>query len=346
MKRREKKSYRVGIQSIDQTIQGLVQQVAESRNSDLINDLFTTIVKIAREKASRGDLKVLNTAVKELRHTFRVFEPYRHVRKVAIFGSARTPASAATYKSARQFGKLMAAAGWMVITGGSTGIMRAGHEGAGGFRSFGLNIRLPFEQEVNPVIRDNQKLIHYKYFFTRKLAFIKESHATVLYPGGFGTHDEGVESLTLVQTGKDIPRPIVLVDTQHGRYWEAWLEYVSRYLLRNKMISPDDLSLPTLVKSPEEAREVVLKFYGVYHSLRYVGQETVIRTNREISSQKLKQLNKDFRHLLINGRIELSGALPAEADESEIQDLPRLKMRFNRRTYGSLKRFIDALNQT
>ena len=342
---KRRRDYNIGIKPIDRTIERLVRMTGELDNQDLIAQLLTTLVKIGREDFSRGDLKVINTTLKELRYAFRVFEPYRHVRKAAVFGSARTKENTAIYKSAQEFCKYMAQAGWMVITGGSTGIMRAGHEGAGRAHSFGLNIRLPFEQDVNPVIEGDRKLIHFKYFFTRKLSFIKESDATVLFPGGFGTHDEGMESLTLVQTGKNSPRPIVLVDTPGASYWKSWLKFIKKSLLKRKMIDPEDFHLATLTTSPKKACEAVLNFYRIYHSLRYVADQAVIRLNQEISDLHLRKLNRLFVDFLVRGKIERSGPLPAEADEPEIASLPRLKMYYNRHNYGKLKLFIDCLNE-
>ncbi len=341
---RKPREYAVGIKSIDRTIERLTRMTEELDHGDIIKQLLTTIVKIGREDFTRGDLKIINTTLKELRYAFKIFSPYRNQRKVAVFGSARTKETAPTYKSAREFGKHMAEAGWMVITGGSTGIMRAGHEGSGQVKSFGLNIKLPFEQEVNPVIANDRKLIHFKYFFTRKLLFIKESDATVLFPGGFGTHDEGLESLTLVQTGKNSPRPIVLVDVPSGSYWKDWLKYVKKSFLGEGMIDKEDFELMTFVTDPKKACEVVQNFYKVYHSIRYVSDQTVIRINRDITDSCLKSINHRFSSFLLKGKIEKTGPLPTEADEPEISQLPRLKMFYNRRSYGKLKLLIDELN--
>ncbi len=340
-----RKPYNVGIKPIDRTIQRLVAMTGDVRNQDLLLQIATTVAKIGREEFSRGDLKLLNTTLKELRWSFRVFKPYRHIRKVTIFGSARTPETASTYKSAIQFGKLMTEAGWMTITGASTGIMKAGHEGAGREKSFGVNILLPFEQDVNAVIHRDPKLIHFKYFFTRKLIFIKESDATVLYPGGFGTQDEGFESLTLVQTGKNNPRPIVLVDTKTGAYWQDWLRYIKKEFADQKMINREDLKLVDFVRSPEKARDVVLKFYKVYHSIRYVNGQTVIRLNQDITDSTLKGINREFKALLASGKIERSAPLSQESDEPDLKDKPRLVMNFDRRHYGLLKLMIDAVNE-
>lgn len=341
---KSKKQYTVGVRPIDRTIERLVRMTGDLRSPDIINQLLTTVAKIGREHFTRGDLKILNTTLKELRYAFHIFEPYRHIRKVAVFGSARTKPTEPIYKSAIQFGKCMADEGWMVITGGSTGIMRAGHEGSGSALSFGLNIRLPFEQEVNPVIKGDHKLIHFKYFFTRKLCFIKESDATVLYPGGFGTHDEGMESLTLSQTGKNSPRPIVLVDTPASNYWKKWLDFLKECLIKRKLIDPDDYYLVRLAKTPQDACKEVVRFYQIYHSMRYVDEVTVFRLQKEITPRKLKELNKRFSGLLVRGKITKSDALAKESDEPEILSLPRIKFYFNRKKFGTLRLLIDALN--
>lgn len=341
-----RKQYRVGIKPIDRTIQRLVAMTGDVRNQDMLLQIATTVAKIGREEFSRGDLKLLNTTLKELRWALRVFKPYRHIRKVTVFGSARTPETAGTYQSAKRFGQLMSEADWMTITGASTGIMKAGHEGAGREKSFGVNILLPFEQDVNAVIRKDSKLIHFKYFFTRKLIFIKESDATVLFPGGFGTQDEGFESLTLVQTGKNNPRPIVLVDTKNGTYWSDWIAYLQKNFAKQKMINQEDMKLVDFVRSPEKARDIVLKFYKVYHSLRYVDGQTVIRLNHDISDSKLKEINRDFKAILAHGKIERSAPLQQESDEPDLKDKHRLVMSFDRRHYGLLKLMIDAINES
>src|SRR5262249_55781270 len=219
---------------------------------------------LLRDGVSRGDLKLLTTALKELRYCFKVFTAYRHVRKVTVFGSARLPASDASYQAAVEFGRLMAEAGWMVITGAAAGIMEAGHVGAGRDRSIGVNILLPFEQHANPVIEGDRKLMHLKYFFTRKLLFVKESDAVALFPGGFGTQDEGFEVLTLVQTGKSHLFPIVMIDEPGGDYWTRWQEFVTTVLVGRKLISPEDLSLYRICAGVEAAVEEVLGFYRVY----------------------------------------------------------------------------------
>ncbi len=328
----------------NRAIQELLAKAGGGENDDLLTQMITTVLKLQDEKVDRGDLKILNTTVKELRWAFRVFRPYRSTRKVSIFGSARTKKQQPAYQAAKQFGKLMAESGWMVITGGSSGIMQAGNEGAGPAQSFGANIRLPFEQAANPVIANDRKLINFKYFFTRKLIFVKESDAICLFTGGFGTLDEGFEVLTLVQTGKMMPRPIVLVEAKGSRYWRSWLDFVKNSMLKGKMINPEDVSLLQLAKSPKEAHDIIFNFYRNYHSMRFVGEYLVIRLQKELGPKDLARLNRSFKDIVQKGKIESSSALSAENTEPNLISLPRIIFSFNRKSYGRLKQMIDMIN--
>jgi hypothetical protein len=339
-----RRPYTSGAAAVDAQIAQLLGAVADALDRRLLGELMASVWRLASDGASTGDLKLLNAALKELRYAFRVFRPYRHVRKVATFGSARVSARHPAYRMARDFGRLMAQAGWMVITGAASGIMKAGHEGAGREASFGLNIRLPFEQEANPVIERDRKLITCRYFFTRKLLFVKESHATALFPGGFGTLDEGFELLTLLQTGKTDPRPIVFVDSPRGGFWQPLLRFVDRQLVGEGMISPSDQSIYRVVTSGEEAAASILQFYSTYHSARYVGARLVLRLNRPLAPDALTKLNRAFKDLLAGGQIEQGAALPEEADEPELRHLPRLLLRFNRQQHGRLIEMIHQIN--
>ncbi len=300
--------------------------------------------KLVTDGASRADAKLLAAALKELRHCFRVFAAYRGTRKATVFGSARTPPDHPAYLAAVEFGRRMAEGGWMVITGAASGIMHAGHDGAGRERSFGLNILLPFEQGANPVIHGDAKLMNMRYFFTRKLAFIKESDAVVLFPGGFGTHDELFETLTLVQTGKSHVFPIVLVDEPGGTYWKRWQEFIQQDLLAQGYISPSDLHLYTITDSAEAAAAEVTNFYRVYHSMRYVRGELLMRLTARPSEALLTAIREQFADVLSGGTFEVCDALPEEANEPLLTDLPRLKFRFNRHNHGRLRQLIDLLN--
>jgi uncharacterized protein (TIGR00730 family) len=310
----------------------------------LIGEIKETADKLFRDQTTRGDLKIISRALKELRYAFKVFKPYRLNRKITVFGSARTPPAHPAYRMAVEFGKRMAQEGWMVVTGGGPGIMEAGHEGAGREMSFGLNIVLPFEQEANPVILKDSKLINFKYFFTRKLLFVKEVHAIALFPGGFGTMDEGFETLTLVQTGKRDLMPMVCIDEPGEGYWEGWKAFIERQLLARKLISPADMSLFRIVDNVDDAVAEVLRFYSTYHSMRFVRKKLVLRLNRELSDEQVERLNVDFADIIESGKIVKSAALPLESDDKHLHELPRLVFNFNRKDIGRLRQMVDAIN--
>ena len=299
---------------------------------------------LLRDGAPLGDVKLLNAALRELRYAFKVFVPYRHVRKVSAFGSARTKPEAAPYRAAHEFARQIAQAGFMVITGAGGGIMHACQDGAGKERSFGVNIRLPFEQSANEVISNDPKLLTFRYFFTRKLMFIKEADAAALFPGGFGTHDEAYECLTLVQTGKTRPLPIVFVDAPRGTYWKTWKRYVEDHLLRQRLISPEDMSLFMVTSSVEEAVAEITGFYRVYHSSRNVGRNLALRLNRPVPDTLVATLGKEFRDIIVSGELVQRPALEDEDDEPEIATLPRLVFHFDRTHFGRLRQLIDRLN--
>jgi uncharacterized protein (TIGR00730 family) len=312
----------------------------------LVQQIRETADKLIRDGATRGDVKLLSTALKELRYSFKVFTPYRHLRKVTIFGSARLPPTNPAYESAVAFSKRMAEADWMVITGAAAGIMEAGHVGAGREKSIGVNILLPFEQEANPIIRGDLKLMHLKYFFTRKLLFVKESDGIALFPGGFGTQDECFEALTLIQTGKSHIFPIVMVDEPGGDYWGRWLQYIKDVLLARRLISPADMHLFKVTDSVEEAVNELLTFYRVYHSMRYVGSDLVLRLNRRLPEGVLEQIRQEFAGILVSGTFEQTDALPAEASDTHVAHLPRLRFHFDRHQLGRLRQLIDLMNQS
>lgn len=311
----------------------------------LVQQLKETADKLLRDQTNRGDVKLLTTAVKELRYSFKVLAPFRKHRKVTIFGSARTPPDQPSYKQAIEFGKAMTKAGFMVITGAASGIMEAGHIGAGRENSIGINILLPFEQGANAVIAGDNKLLHLKYFFTRKLIFVKESDAVALFPGGFGTLDEGFEILTLIQTGKSHLFPIIMVDEPGGDYWKRWRDLIEHVLLKRGMISPADMSLFRITDSVEEAVNEVTNFYRVYHSMRYVGKDLVFRLHAPLQEPFLQRLNKDFADILVSGGFEQIAALPAEMTDPHLAAMPRLRFRFDRRNLGRLRELVDAINK-
>lgn len=313
-------------------------------SEDLIQTIHESAEKLARDHTSRGDLKLLSRAIRELRYAFRVFQPYRRRRKVTVFGSARTPSEHPAYQQAVAFGKAMASHDWMVVTGAAQGIMEAGHVGAGREHSMGINIMLPFEQSANPVIAGDSKLVHMKYFFTRKLMFVKECDALVCCAGGFGTLDEALEVLTLLQTGKRDMVPIVFLDAPGDTYWQFFDRFIREQLLGRQLISPEDLSLYRVTDNAQQAVEEVLRFFRVYHSMRYVKKELVFRLQQPLSQELLTAINSSFGDILVGGHFHQRGPLAAEKDEPELASLPRLAFHFNRRSLGRLRQLIDAIN--
>ncbi len=319
---------------------------ARTRTQRLIDEIIATVRAIEAGGASLGDLKIVARSLQEMRAAFQMFAPYRDTRKVVTFGSARTQENDAIFHSAETFARAITDAGFMVITGAGGGIMEACQRGAGRERSFGVNIRLPFEQHPNPIIHGDAKLISFNYFFTRKLFFIKEAHAVALFPGGFGTHDEGFEVLTLLQTGKCQPLPLVLLDQPRGTYWKTWHRYVQEHLLRRGMISPEDLALYKVTDSVDEAVREITTFYRVYHSARYVKDLLVIRLQRPLPSDVVAALSREFADITEAGTIEPCNPFPVERDEPSALHLPRLAFRFDRRNFGRLRMLIDGINAT
>ena len=325
-------------------IQELIKFKGGGHNEKEVADIIENALKLLTDVKDTGDVRVIQTAVRELRYSFRLFAPYAHTRKVSIFGSARTRPESIEYQQAVDFGKRIVQAGFMVITGAGPGIMQAGHEGATPEHSFGVNIRLPWEQSANPVIAEDKKLITFKYFFTRKLIFIRHSDAIVLFPGGFGTLDEGYEAITLMQTGKAQLMPLVLVEKPGGTYWKTWDIHIREELLRNKLISPDDLSLYRITDSTEEAVKIIRRFYRNFHSTRFVRDLFIIRLKRAPTDSALAALNEDFADIMVEGKIQVIPPTPEETEHEEHLELKRIAFNFNRRDYGRLRQMIDVLN--
>ncbi|BBO85281.1 TIGR00730 family Rossman fold protein [Desulfosarcina ovata] len=330
---------------VDDAIDQLMDRVGGIAHPDIVREIILAGLKAGQENTGRMDLKLMNTSMKEMRFTAKVFGPYRSVRKVTVFGSARVRAGAPLYQMAHDLGKKLAEAGFMVITGGGPGIMQATNEGAGPEHSFGVNIRLPFEQKPNPVLIGNPRYITYKYFFNRKVAFLKEAHAVVLFPGGFGTMDEAMESITLLQTGKRYPLPLILVDTPDGTYWERLFGFLEKELSARGYISRDDFGFIDRVTRPEAAVERIRNFYSRYHSLRYVDEQLVIRLASPLTESDRQRLQDEFTDILTpGGAMRLSGALEEEENETELARLPRLVVDFNNRDFGRLRQLVNAIN--
>jgi uncharacterized protein (TIGR00730 family) len=322
----------------------LLERPDDDVPAGLLKELLGGVLRLHDAHLDALDLKILNRAMKELRHAFRVFHNYRDRRKVSIFGSARTASDDPNYRLAFSFAERIVQAGFMVITGGADGIMRAAQEGAGRENSFGVNIMLPFEQGPNATIADDPKLVTFKYFFTRKLMFQKEANAIALFPGGFGTHDEGFEILTLAQTGKSDPMPIVCLQAPGCDYWDEWQGFISQQLLARKLINIEDLNLFKVVTSADEAVAEINRFYRRFHSIRYVGKQLAMRLTGTISPEQVAALHQQFGDLLVEGTFELRGPLPEELDEPDLQALPRVVFTSNRRSAGRLRQLIDHLN--
>ena len=315
-----------------------------SGKEDQFARILRTVVKLAGDNAGRGDLRILSRAVQELRHAFRIFAPYRKVRKVSIFGSTRVQEGDPYYLLAKGVAKGIAEAGFMVITGAGPGIMQAGHEGAGREKSFGVNIRLPSVQAANPFIRDDPKLMDFHFFFTRKLMFVKEADAVVIFPGGFGTHDELLESITLAQTGKSQLVPIILMDLPDGTYWSRWREFLRENVMSRGYIVENEMTFFKIVTDADAAVNEITRYYRNFHSYRFVKQDLVIRLNHAPSPELIDRLNRDFADIVTDGKLRESDPLPDEVEDSDTLHLHRLLVHFNREDFARLRQMIDVIN--
>jgi uncharacterized protein (TIGR00730 family) len=334
-----------GNPELDRRIQQLVEDGGVTASQELIAEMIVTALRMGSDAVPVPDLKMINRSLKELRIAAKVFARYQGIRKIAIFGSARTDPKAAEFQAAESFASMMRDHGFMIITGGGDGIMGAAQQGAGREHSFGLNIRLPFEQRANKIIDGDPKLVNFNYFFTRKLNFVKETHAIALFPGGFGTMDEAFECLTLMQTGKARIIPLVFLDKKGGTYWKTWTDFLERHLLAQGLISADDFHFFHITDDTQAAVQEVLEFYRNFHSYRWVGSDLVIRLQRQLTEEAISQLNKEFADLLIAAPIRASHALRQEKNEPDILGLPRLVCGPHRRNYGRLRQLIDAINK-
>ncbi len=343
-----RREFRHHEEQVAKAIEALVAlSPAEFPHRDLVREMVTAAMYLTSDGLDRGELKILNSTLKEFRYAFKVFDRYADRRKVSIFGSARTPVESPVYQHTKRFAARLAERGFMVITGAGPGIMRAGNEGATREKSFGVNIRLPFEQEPNDIIAGDEKLINFKYFFTRKLSFVKESDAIVLFPGGFGTLDEGFETLTLLQTGKCDPLPVVMMDVPQGNYWTEFDEYVRSTLLRKGLIAPADLNLYRYTTDVEKAVAEIETFYRNYHSMRYVEDLVIMRLNKPPTPALIERLNQDYKDILVAGASFEIPTTPHPAERNEPTDvlaLPRVTFRFVRKQFGRLRRLIDEIN--
>jgi len=333
------------IEALADDLHQMVDNLESTEHGELIYSALKAIAQIGQSSAERLDWKILAGSLQDMRQAIAMFYPYRFNRKVSIFGSARTAKNTDEYLQAYEFAEKITKHGFMVITGAGGGIMAAGNEGAGN-NSFGLNINLPFEQASNGFVSEASRLVRFRYFFTRKLYFVKESDALALFPGGFGTQDEFFECLTLCQTGRTTPRPIVLIDKEGGNYWHDWDVFVQNNLLARGLIVKEDRSLYKITDDIDEACQYISSFYSVYNSCRWVGDLFVMRLNAEITDEHLDRLNSNFGDILSKGKIERSAALPKESNDLHIINLPRLTMHFNQHGFGRLQELIAAINDT
>jgi len=341
-----KLSFRNSNGRADDLIEELIDLATDVKRPDLVRQIIIAALKAGQESLSAADLKLMNTSLKEMRFTAKIFGPYRGRRKVTVFGSARSKPSEPVYQMAKTFGRALANAGFMVITGGGGGIMQAANEGAGPEHSFGANIQLPYEQQPNQTLIGNPRLINYKYFFNRKVAFIKETDAVALFPGGFGTLDEAMEVLTLLQTGKRYPMPLLLLDSERGTYWHRVTRFFREELEHHGYIDGDDFRLYARFEDVDAAVEHIKCFYSNYHSMRYVRDALVLRLLHPPAKQALADLTERFRDILYpGGGIRSSQPLTVESDEPAIAHLSRILVDFNRSSFGRLRTLIDVLNR-
>ena len=331
---------------LDSNIDQLIDAAGIKEQRQQFKEMISIVLGLDPTPTGLGDLKQFKRVMREIRDANKVFAPYHGTKKISVFGSARTHPSAPTYKAAHKFGQLMQEAGYMVITGGGEGIMGAAQAGAGRQHGFALNIELPFEQEPNETIRGDSKLFTFKYFFTRKLNFVKHSDAIALFPGGFGTMDEAFESFTLMQTGKTNIIPLIMVDAPRGNFWKTFEKYLREHLLGDKLISDEDFTLFKVTDDLEFARREVVNFYYNFHSYRYIGDVMVIRLQRQIPAGALIRLNQDFQDILRSETlISTCPPYPEEVNEPDLASLARLCVPFNRRNLGRLRALLDRLNQ-
>jgi len=336
--------YRTGRTKLDDRIVTLIEDSKLVENTDLTFEMVVSALRLSIEDVERADLKLVNAALKELRYSFHVFATYRDIPKCSIFGSARTPPGHPAYEAAKLAGKAMADREWMVMTGAGPGVMAAGLEGAGMDNSFGINIELPFEASANEFIAGDPKLINFRYFFTRKVTFMKESAGFIALPGGIGTMDETYELLTLMQTGKSAIAPVVLLEPEGSTYWARWNDFVVGELLDGGYISEADMKLFIITESVEEAADEMTRFYKTYHSSRNVGSQLVLRLKREVSDAELDALNAEFTDIIEEGTIERIEATESEVRDDDHLDLHRIAFRFNNYGFARLRVLIDQLN--
>lgn len=325
-------------------IDQIMTDAGVSANRTLIRRILNTGLRLGEDGTDRLNLKIASAALAEMRDAFQLFHPYADVPKVTVFGSARTRQEDPLYEQARSVASALAERGWMVVTGAGPGIMQAAAEGAGEKMALGVSIRLPFEEKANAVVAEDTRSVEMKYFFTRKLMLVKESTGFICLPGGFGTLDEMFELLTLQQTGKAEPMPIVLLDAPGGTFWKGLEAFVVEHLIPAGVISADDFDRVLVTDSAEEAVAEITGFWCNYDSLRWVDDVLVLRLKHTPTDDEIERLNDEFGDIVAEGRIDRVDALPVERSDNDVVDLPRLALRLRQREVGGLYRLIDAIN--
>ncbi len=332
--------------TLNSKIASLIEEAAHgTQHADLIREIIITALNLSENHVTQNDTQIIHTALKDMRYGFKFFSTYKNIRKISVFGSARTDPTEPIYKYTTAFAQKITEHGFMVITGAGEGIMRAAQKGAGRHNSFGINIILPFEQTANEFIENDPKLMTFKYFFTRKFFFIKEADAVALFPGGFGTHDEGFEAMTLLQTGKTDPMPIIFIDIPGGTYWQSWLTYLKDEFVERGLISPEDLQLFKVTDQIDTALDEVTTFYRNYHSICFVKNKLVVRMAHPIENKCLEQLNDHFSDIVVRGRIEKTGPLQEEGGDPNLLSLHRIMLHFNQMSFARLRQMINMINQ-
>jgi uncharacterized protein (TIGR00730 family) len=327
-------------------IRELSQLMGPNAKPEMFEEIFTDLALLGKDNPDLGDHKLIHNTLKELRVALNMFLPHRDKRKVAVFGSARISESHRNYKLALELAQGLVKENYQVITGAGGGIMEAANRGAGRAKSFGLNIRLPHEQAANAFIANDPHLLDFKYFFTRKLMFIKESSATVLLPGGLGTLDEGFENLTLFQTGKCMPRPVILLDHKDDNYWDRWMDLIESVVIEQGFACRNDLSMIYRARTAQEAIDQIINYYRVFHSLRYIGDLTVLRLSQPLPNARIQELGSEFQDIILKGSLQASPPHKQELKNNEYPELPRLSLYFDKCTFGRLNQLIEAINQT
>ena len=332
-----------GNRDLDAQLDAVAREVCGKHDPLVVRRLLAGVLDAASSEIEEHDVEMMTRTVEEMLAADRMFLPYRNVRKITCFGSARIKEDDPAYQQARHFARLAARQGYMIITGGGPGIMQACNEGATEHLSFGLNITLPYEQHANHVVADSERMMNFYYFYTRKLNFLKQTDALVAFPGGFGTMDEIYESITLMQTGKSTLFPVILLDPPGETFWSRWVHFISKELLAAGLISPEDMSLLYVSKSPEDALSAIELFYRRFHSYYFTGEKICIRLMQTLGEETMEWIRQNYTDLMPAGDLE-QVASDAVDPESLLASLPRLRFTLRGGAYARLRELIGTIN--